>query len=271
VGAARGMSRPLRPGAVLAPGYRVVRHLARGRPLDVYDAWSEERRTRCVAKRLRPDCAGDPAARRRLLAEGRLLRRLSHPHLVRGYEVVDGAEPAVILEPLPGDTLDLLIHESARRMPAAAVAGLGRQLASAVAYLHGEGVLHLDLKPSNVVVHAGRATLIDLSIARAPGRVRRGLGTPAYMSPEQARGGPVDERADVWGLGCVLFEAATGAMPFDDDPDDDGLGADRAAPPVRALRRLPAGVGAAIDGCLAADPARRPAVADLWAALGGRA
>ena len=132
-------------------------------------------------------------------------------------------------------------------------------------------MLHLDLKPSNVVVHAGRATLIDLSVARAPGRVRRGLGTPAYMSPEQARGGTVDERADVWGLGCVLYEAATGAMPFDDDPCDDGADPDRTAPPVRTLRRLPASMAAAIDACLAPDPARRPDVSDLWRELGGRA
>jgi serine/threonine protein kinase len=129
----------------LAPGYRVVEHIARGRPLDVYDAWSETRRTRCVVKRLRPDCAGDAGARRRLLAEGRLLRRLSHPHLVRAYEVLERPEPTVVLEPLPGDTLDRLIHEGPRRLTAAGVAGLGRQLASALAYLHGEGVLHLDL------------------------------------------------------------------------------------------------------------------------------
>ncbi len=261
----RNGSRPLRRGAVLAPGYRVVEHISRGRPLDVYDAWSETRRTRCVAKRLRPDCADDASARRRLLAEGRMLRRLSHPHLVRAYEVIARPEPTVILEPLPGDTLDHLVHEGSGRLPAAAVAGLGRQLASAVAYLHGEGVLHLDLKPSNVVVHAGRATLIDLSVARPPGRVRRGLGTPAYMSPEQARGGAVDAKADVWGLGCVLYEAATGAMPFDDDADPD-----RAAPPVRARRRLPAALAGAIDGCLAPDPARRPGVTDLWRELGGR-
>ena len=66
----RNGSRPLRRGAVLAPGYRGVEHISRGRPLDVYDAWSETRRTRCVAKRLRPDCADDASARRRLLAEG---------------------------------------------------------------------------------------------------------------------------------------------------------------------------------------------------------
>ena len=138
-------SRPLRRGTALAPGYRVV-------------AWSETRRTRCVAKRLRPDCADDASARRRLLAEGRLLRRLSHPHLVRAYEVIGHPEPTVVLEPLPGDTLDHLVHEGSGQLPAAAVAGLGRQLASAVAYLHGEGMLHLELKlhlvlkPSNVDV-----------------------------------------------------------------------------------------------------------------------
>jgi eukaryotic-like serine/threonine-protein kinase len=262
--------RPLRRGALLAPGYRVVEHISRGRPLDVYDVWSDARRTRCVAKRLRPDCAGDPRARRRLLAEGRLLRRLSHPHLVRAYEVIERPEPAVVLEPLPGDTLDRFLHEGRGRLPAPSVAGLGRQLAAAVAYLHGEGILHLDLKPSNVVVQAGRATLIDLSVARPPGRVRRGLGTPAYMSPEQARGGGVDAKADVWGLGCVLYEAATGLMPFDDDPCENGADPERAAAPVRARRRLPAALGAAIDRCLAPDPARRPAVTDLWRELGGR-
>jgi eukaryotic-like serine/threonine-protein kinase len=262
---ARAHGRPLRRGAALAPGYRVVEHISRGRPLDVYDAWSEARRTRCVAKRLRPDCAGDAGARRRLLAEGRLLRRLSHPHLVRAYDVVERPEPTVVLEPLPGDTLDRLLHEGPGRLPPAGVAGLGRQLASAVAYLHANRVLHLDLKPSNVVVHAGRATVIDLSVARPPGRrVRRGLGTPAYMSPEQARGGHVDEKADVWGLGCVLYEAATGVAPFDDDPES----GERSAPPVGARRRLPRHIGRAIDGCLALDPARRPAVADLWGDLG---
>jgi serine/threonine protein kinase len=266
----RNGSRPLRRGAILAPGYRVVEHISRGRPLDVYDVWSEARRTRCVAKRLRPDCADDRAARRRLLAEGRLLRRLSHPHLVRAYEVVEHPQPAVVLEPLPGDTLDRFLHEGPGRLPAAAVAGLGRQLASAVAYLHGERILHLDLKPSNVVVHAGRATLIDLSVARPPGRVRRGLGTPAYMSPEQARGGSVDAKADVWGLGCVLYEAATGVMPFDGNPCEDGADPGRAAAPVRSRRRLPAALAAAIDDCLAPDPARRPDVTDLWRELGGR-
>jgi serine/threonine protein kinase len=263
-------TRPLRRGALLAPGYRVVEHISRGRPLDVYDAWSEARRTRCVAKRLRPDCAGDAGARRRLLAEGRLLRRLAHPHLVRAYEVVEAPEPTVVLEPLPGDTLDRLVHEGGGRLRAADVAGLGRQLTSAVAYLHGERVLHLDLKPSNIVVHAGRATLIDLSVARPPGRVRRGLGTPAYLSPEQARGGAVDEKADVWGLGCVLYEVATGVPPFDDDPCEDGADPDRTALPVRGLRRLPAGLAVAIDGCLAPDPAARPGVSDLWRELGGR-
>lgn len=256
--------RPLRRGALLAPGYRVVSHMSRGESLDVYDAWSDDLRTRCVAKALRRDRAGDASARRRLLAEGRLLRRLAHPHLVRAYEVRVRPGPLVVLEPLPGQTLDALVHEGGARLRAADVAGLGRQLASALAYLHGEGILHLDLKPANVIVHAGRATLIDLSIARRAGRVRRGLGTPAYLSPEQARGGEIGTAADVWGLGCVLYEAATGELPFDDD------GPARVARPVRARRRLPAALGAAIDRCLSPDPAARPDAAAVWGALGGR-
>ena len=130
-------------------------------------------------------------------------------------------------------------------------------------------MLHLDLKPSNIVVHAGRATLIDLSVARPPGRVRRGLGTPAYMSPEQARGGAVDAKADVWGLGCVLYEAATGAMPFDDDPCDAG-GPDAAAARCARGAGCPPTSAGAIDRCLRPDPAAPPGGQRSVAGSGGR-
>ena len=77
--------------------------------------------------------------------------------------------------------------------------------------------MHLDLKPGNIVAESGRAKLIDLSIARRPGRARPGVGTWCYMAPEQARGGQVAEPADVWGIGVVLWEAACGDTPFGDE------------------------------------------------------
>ena len=230
--AARSLG-PAAPGTELADGYRVISHLNRGNRLDVYDAWSVERESRCVLKTLRPDRSSEAAARRALAQEGRLLRRLSHPHLVRAYELteaLDDERPVLVLETLGGETLSHLIHrldERGRRLPLTEVAVLGRQLASVLSYLHGQGWLHLDLKPSNIVADAGRARLIDLSIARRPGRARAGTGTFEYLSPEQARGGQLTAASDVWGLGGVLYTALVGEPPYGYVEDDwTSLGAD---------------------------------------------
>src|SRR4051794_285763 len=93
-------------------------------------------------------------------------------------------------------------------------------LCSALHYLHSQGYLHIDVKPSNVIAYNGSAKLLDLSIARPPGRAKRGVGTRQYMAPEQVRGATLTEATDVWGVGATLYEAATGAMPF---PEKDQL------------------------------------------------
>jgi len=92
------------------------------------------------------------------------------------------------------------------------------------------GYLHLDLKPSNIIADGGRAIIIDLSIARRPGRAPAGLGTWCYLAPEQARGGHVCDAADVWGVGAVLFEALTSKPPFDDSRVTSDLSLDAAEP-----------------------------------------
>lgn len=217
---------PAEPGTELAAGYRVLAHLNRGNRLDVYDAWSDERDSRCVLKAIRPDRAHELRAQRALRRESRLLLTSSHPHLVRAYELVPAHDGrmVLVLETLGGETLSHLVarlDEAGRRLPALDVAVLGRQLASALGYLHHKGWLHLDLKPSNIVAEAGRARLIDLSIARRPGRVRAGTGTFEYLSPEQARGDRVTAASDVWGLGAVLFAALTAGPPFEPDEDPD--------------------------------------------------
>ncbi len=274
------------PGVEIAPGYRVIEHISRGRALDVYDAWSDARGTRCIVKGLRPDRAGEAGAARRLVAEGRLLLRLSHPHIVRAYAVLTEPRPLVVMETLTGETLAHLIDESPRRLSIAEVAHLGLHLGSAIRYLHGEGWLHLDLKPSNVVAEAGRAKLIDMSIARRPGRSRGGVGTWCYMAPEQVTGGDLGPAADVWGLGAVLYEATAGRAAYDPPGRDDGEAGDGSTSdsgrraerhhpqldgppvPVRRLRRTaPAPLAALIDRCLAAEPARRPPVERVLRAL----
>ncbi|MEA2383792.1 MAG: eukaryotic-like serine/threonine-protein kinase [Solirubrobacteraceae bacterium] len=248
---------PLAVGEPLAPGYVVEAHLSRNQVLDVYEVWSAERDCRCVAKVLRPDCRSHRRRRARLEREGRLLLELAHPHLVRAYEVVAAPELVVVLETLGGERLDVVIGEGARRMPAAEVAELGVQLCSAVGYLHRHGWLHLDLKPTNVIVDVGVVKLFDLSLARRVGPGRPRYGTSGYLSPEQVRGAAFTEATDVFGLGCVLFAAATRMSP--------GAGGDRAAGSVRAHRRLPAPLVEAIDAARAEAPPDRPTVRELAA------
>ncbi|MET8446894.1 serine/threonine-protein kinase [Streptomyces sp. NPDC005209] len=243
------------PGTRPVPGYEFLGHLVRTGWLDVYDAWSEERACRCVIKVVRPDRRDKADLGDRLLREGRWLRVFTHPHLVRAYELFTSPEPLVVLETLTGETLSHLVRRLRRRLSAGDVATLGVQLCSAVHYLHGQGLLHLDLKPSNVVVDCGHAKVFDLSVARPPGPAPAGFGTYGYMAPEQVRGGRLSASADVWGIGMTLYEVASGAVPV-------------AAAPIAARRRLPRALAAAVDACLRADPAARPTVSELTRALG---
>ena len=256
-----------------AAGYELLALLHRSNGFDVYDAWSHERRSRVVIKTPRPDRSDDQVLLRRLEREGRLLYGFTHPHIVRGYELLPAPFPAVVTETLSGETLSHLLDE--RRLTAAETSVLGLQLSSALAYLHESGYLHLDLKPSNIVVDAGRAIVIDLSVARPPGEAPPGLGTWCYLAPEQVHGAKLDAAADAWGIGVVLFEAVTGEPAFGGDVDDDDQPelADypqlevRAAP-VRTLRpRLPAALADAIDASLDPDPFRRPTLDELAAHL----
>lgn len=257
---------PLSPGLLLAPGYRVVGFLRRGRDLDVYDLWSEERTCRCVGKTVRPDRLDKSSARGRLQREGRLLLKLTHPHIVRAYEVLTAPVPLVVLETLPGETLAHLIDRRHNRLSVTEVAHLGLHLCSAVGYLHRSGVLHLDLKPSNVIAAQGIAKVLDLSVARASGTHRGGIGTVGYMSPEQAQGGHLDRASDVWGIGALLYEVAT-REPVCDIDDEISSGEARQIichpKPVRRFRRLPASLATAIDACLRADPSERPSIPEL--------
>jgi serine/threonine protein kinase len=250
----------LEPGTYLAPGYRVLDHLRRSSHVDVYDVWSTERRARCVAKVLSPEHAEHPSARRRLLREGRLLARLNHPHIVRAYAILPEPRPALILETLTGATLAYVIAQSNSGLSARDVAVLGLQLCSAIKYLHDKQVLHLDLKPSNIVAERGLARVIDLDIARAPGR-GRGEGTRQYMAPEQVQRGGLGPATDVWGIGAVLFEAATGQLPFDFTCGEAFPQVkQRAANVRRAKRRVPTALAEVIDAALEPNAADRPRV-----------
>jgi serine/threonine protein kinase len=263
--------RPLGTGREIAPGTTIVEHLHRSAGLDVYDAWNEPRGCRVIAKTPRPDRLRTPRARARLLREGRLLKRLTHPHIVRAYEVHDGARPVIVMETLTGATLEHVIGHGRRPLGANELTNLGAHLAGALRHLHASGVLHLDLKPSNVIAESGRAKLIDLSHARPPGRMRAGNGTWCYMAPEQARGGEVGPAADVWGLGIVLYAAALRSNPLADLADE--LGVDEPQLHVRLPRlrrarpRLPTPLTTLIDACLEPRAEDRPPLDDALRSL----
>jgi serine/threonine protein kinase len=164
--------------------YRLLEQLSSGHSCDTYDAWSEERECRVIVRK------GD------VRDEGRLLRRLTHPNIVRVYEV---HRDWMVLETLSGSTLAALPPLSLQD-----AIEMGRQLCSAVGYLHRQGWLHLDLKPDNLIADGGRLKLIDFSIAQRPGPVESGTGTRRWMAPEQEHGGVATEATDVWGIGAVL-------------------------------------------------------------------
>ncbi|GAA0525123.1 hypothetical protein GCM10011581_14930 [Saccharopolyspora subtropica] len=262
----------LASGEVLAPGYRVVAHLRRGSRLDVYDVWSEERSCRCIAKTVRPERAEDARAVGWLRNEGVLLTQFTHPHLVRGYEIVQTEpprRPAVITETLPGRTLSYLIEQLGRLRPID-TAVLGIQLCSVLGYLHRRGWVHLDVKPSNVVEIGGRAVLLDLSLACRIGE-RSSAGTFDYLSPEQAEGGVMTPAADVWGLGITLYEALSGTTPWAHVSHRERTSnggryypqRTSVAAPLRTHRRLPAALSRTVDACLEPDPTSRPTIQEV--------
>ncbi|KEI45155.1 serine/threonine-protein kinase [Saccharopolyspora rectivirgula] len=267
----------LAPGELLATGYRVVAHLRRGSRLDVYDVWSEDRSCRCVAKTLRPDRADDQRALGWLRNEGVMLTQLTHPNLVRGYEIVQTlppVRPAVITETVPGSTLGYLIAEHGPLDPPD-VAVLGMQLCSVLGYLHRRGWVHLDVKPSNVVAVGGRAVLLDLSLACRIGE-RSSAGTFDYLSPEQARGAEMTPAVDVWGLGVTLYESLCGRTPWADFSHRERTSnggryypqTDQVAAPLRTFRRdVPAALAKLVDTCLEPAPGARPTIAEVSAQL----
>ncbi len=260
--------------AQLAPGVGVLGLLHEGHRINVYDAWSTDLGCRVVAKALRPDHLEDRKGARQLRAEGRVLRALNHPHIVRWYETIPGPSPVLVLETISGFTLSALLEQH-ERLSVRDVLHLGLHLTSAVGYLHRQGWLHLDLKPSNVVADAGRAKLIDLSIARRPGKGPAGAGTRGYLAPEQALGHQLGPAADVWGIGGLLYESIVGDPAVPHESDTSTSTGQRpshliAVPaPLRTRRRVPSEVAQLIDATLRLDPAQRPTIADCATVLAG--
>jgi len=194
---------------------------------------------------------------RRLGREARTLRRLSHPAIQRLLEDEHWRPvPHLVLEHVEGPSLDQLLADSGPPGPRDLVR-TGAQIASCLHYLHGRELVHLDLRPESVVLHDGRAVLIDLGSARPAGGPRppRRAAGQSCAAPEQRRGEPADTRMDLYALGALLYQLATGVPALAADPG----GAPARPPRVRTRRpSLPAGVERVVQALLQPDPARRP-------------
>jgi len=258
----------------------------------VYAGRDLKARRPVAVKTLRLEYRDDPDTRARFRREARLLAFLGHPNVVRVYDFVeDRGATWVVLERIDGPNLK--DHLAGRGpLPPAEVAPLLDQAAAALAHLHAKGLVHLDVKPQNLLLtDDGRIKLIDLGLAQAAGNPPqapngRAFGTAAYLAPEQACGDPVGPAADVYALGCVVYELLTGHPPFAAPPAGTAARPDPTpAPPkhelIRArlerlptpptrLRpdlRLPAWVDDVVLWALARDPVDRYGGAELFARL----
>jgi eukaryotic-like serine/threonine-protein kinase len=266
----------LEEGDAIAPGRTVLRRLGGGHRYEVFLVWDDHRLAVLVAKVLRPDHADDPPALRDLAREAEWLGRLGHPVIVRGYDaVLRGPFPHVLTEHLEGPTLRTLL-DSGEGLPLEQLLPLGLHVASALHYLAGEGLVHLDVKPDNIVMGAP-PRLIDLSVTRPlpeAGRLAHPVGTDGYMAPELCGGhGPIGSPADVFGLAATLHHAVTGRPPFPrpddarDSPDATVRFPQLVRDPEPLPRRVPRELAGALRAGLARDPAQRPTAAELAIAL----
>jgi hypothetical protein len=246
--------------------YQILREIGRGGMAVVYEAYQPALVRTVAIKVLPPQLALDQQFVQRFLLEARSAARLEHPNIVTIHDVgvADGVY-YIVMQKLAGEPLNVLIRRATRLPPKRAVR-IAAQVALALDYAHQNRVVHRDIKPANIIVDAhDHAVLTDFGIAKAAeggGLTRTGIamGTPEYMSPEQANGQPVGPASDIYSLGIVLYEMLAGQAPFRADSTPAVLYKqvyERPAP----VRGLVPGVPVALEQVLATaltkDPAQR--------------
>jgi Tol biopolymer transport system component len=258
--------------------YRVTEAIGAGGMGEVYRAFDTSLKRDVAIKVLPASVGADRDRLARFQREAEVLATFSHPNIAQiyGLEEANGIH-ALVMELIDGPTLAERIARGA--LPTEEALHIALQIASALEAAHEKGIVHRDLKPANIKLRRdGTVKVLDFGIAKAlappssssdltvTAMTQTGfvLGTPAYMSPEQARGHPVDERADIWAFGCVLFEMLTGRTPLRDESTGRG----------RSVEALPAGVAAAVRRtlalCLESDLKKRIAdIRDVRLALTG--
>jgi len=210
----------LRSGELVAGRYRILKLLGMGGMGVVYQAHDIELDIDVALKLLRPELASRPDAFERFRQELLLARQVSSPHVVRIHDLVRHGQAWLIsMDFVDGQSLEHLLDKEGALPPERAI-GMLRQLAQGLAAAHHRGVVHRDLKPANILVnHAGDAAITDFGVARSAGNTGITgsgviIGTPEYLSPEQARAEPLDGRSDLYALGLIFHEMLTATLPF---------------------------------------------------------
>ena len=264
-------------GRVIAGRYRLKGPIGRGAMGTVWRAWDEVLDREVAVKELRISDGLPPDERakayQRTHREARTAARLSHPGLVTVFDVAEeDGRPWIIMELVPARSLDQIIAHDGP-LPPERAADAGRQLLAALATAHAAGVLHRDVKPSNVLLaDGGRAVLTDFGIATFQGdpkltQTGMVMGSPGFTAPERIQGNPATPASDLWSLGATLYAAVEGHGPFD-----------RAGGAITTMSAIinsdppsapsAAGLGTVIDALLRRDPADRPDAATAARMLG---
>jgi TolB-like protein len=261
--------------AALADRYRIERELGRGGMATVYLAHDLRHDRQVALKVLRPELAATLGPER-FLHEIRIAARLQHPHILAVFDSGDAAGQLWYTMPyVEGETLrQRLLRE--KELPLDDARRIAVQVLGALEYAHAHGVIHRDVKPENILLEGDQAVVADLGIARAINAVGQdrltetgfSLGTPAYMSPEQACAEPnIDRRTDIYSLGCMLYEMLAGEPPYT-GPTPQAIVARRLTEPpprLRTIRDVPESLEQAIHRSLARSPADRFATAGDFA------
>lgn len=255
----------------VAGRYEIAREIGRGASATVYRAHDRTLDRDVAIKIVAPALANDPSFVDRFMREARLAAGLNHPNIVTVHDVGETADgrPFLTMPLVSGSSLESVMHASAP-LPMSEVSRILTELASALDYLHGQGLIHRDVKPSNVLIEeSGRVLLADFGVAYAREAARYTmtgavLGTPRYMAPEQMLGEEPTAATDVYAMGVLAFEMLAGAPPF----QGTGTGlmyriVHEPPPPVSSITPgIPPGVESAIVRALQKDPA------DRWASPG---
>ena len=267
------LSSPQQPDELGRLGrYRVLRVLGRGGMGVVFEAEDERLKRRVAIKAMLPALAANPSARRRFVREAETAARVTHDNIVPIYDIADAnGVPFIAMPLLVGESLDSRLKQIAP-LAVPEVLTIGREVALGLAAAHTAGLIHRDIKPGNVWLERTaegefrRARILDFGLARLTrdgGELTHSgaiMGTPAYMAPEQARGQAVDPRADLFSLGCVLYQMATGRRPFagaDTFAVLTALATETPVPPIALNPAVPPALSALIEKLLAKNPADR--------------